>query len=74
MGDLVSGLFGGGSSQQAPPPPPLPIEAPPAYQSPSANKAAAPRPVAGGFSSNIITGPQGLTAPVSTTQKKLTGE
>lgn len=71
-------LFGGGSSgPSAPPPIAVPPPPAPAYRAPmkvgAAGNQGAGAKAAGGFASTIITSPQGLKDPISTTSKQLLG-
>lgn len=73
LGGTVKGLLSGPTLNGAePPPPPLP----PAATPPRANQPTginAPRPIFGSMGGTIITGPQGVTDPVSVSNKQLLG-
>lgn len=77
IASMVGGLFGGGggSAPTPPTPPPPPPAMPPAYIPPIGVVGGAQPGSAGaaGFGSTVITGPQGLKQPESTTNKQLLG-
>ena len=79
MGGAVSAIFGGGGGGSAPTPPPVTTPPPvPQVQTPQglqASKDAASRAqAAGGAASTVVTGPSGLQAPATTSQKSLLGQ
>ena len=65
-------------STPAPPPPPAPPKDPPKKADPAVQKARTDErtraALAAGRDGDILTGAQGLSAPASTTKKKLLGE